>query len=563
VIKRILKALRWMECRRRRKTTSPYAINLEEWLRLPGYVIRYVATVLAHSAAPKHLARRFDAIAQKKSHIFVGPFPFASTTATLLFFWLSLCLPRRLGALLPTEEWKRTGFFAALLLVSPIYLAVAAVLIRVASFLAEHITRTRAASDRDDYRRPPFWTLGGENAFAWWRVLFLSDPKTWIRLRYPRVLRIVYCSSYAYLLSAPIFTLLLWTGFFVLRLANSSGRFSNFAGLVPPLALIYFVLAEIVVISPLAQFLSAGMTAPTKFMVAAVGGYWFRDVGFLRKTVNRIELSSAHTANPTYKMKLQWVLWCLEIDVGIYRAACLPFPADLAQLFSLDAILDSVATKYPDFAVGHLRLIMAGPGGPDSLCCRRRRKKKRLPAPSRVYLIAREPRTKAVTIKVGTPAPAETRWRALKSYTFGTHEFEVGYSGAGPTNAAVSILADYFDQPPTVVMDYWRDRKGRPSFAANLYQSFERDVIQWIRLEPGESHTLRGSDIADWIAENHQEYLTGLEFVRCAQCGRTLWRDPDRYPSRGYPCDELWLEAVRAFENKHQTHTQLTGPADL
>lgn len=87
--------------------------------------------------------------------------------------------------------------------------------------------------------------------------------------------------------------------------------------------------------------------------------------------------------------------------------------------------------------------------------------------------------------------------------------FESGYGGSGPADLALSILADFLGVWPEQIKAVneraltlsVQDRKHLP---IRLHQLFKADYIAGSkrRLEPGESYSIKGDEIARWIERN-------------------------------------------------------------
>jgi hypothetical protein len=87
--------------------------------------------------------------------------------------------------------------------------------------------------------------------------------------------------------------------------------------------------------------------------------------------------------------------------------------------------------------------------------------------------------------------------------------FETGYGGSGPADLALSILADFLGVTPAqnkAILDRAltlsvQDRKHIP---LRLHQLFKSDFIagRERRLEPGQSYTIQGEKIRQWIEKN-------------------------------------------------------------
>ena len=71
--------------------------------------------------------------------------------------------------------------------------------------------------------------------------------------------------------------------------------------------------------------------------------------------------------------------------------------------------------------------------------------------------------------------------------------FETGYSGSGPAELALSILADHFNERAAL-----RPAAGRLHCWA-LHQQFKEHFIAPNQLEPGEEYTITTEAIDEWL----------------------------------------------------------------
>jgi Family of unknown function (DUF6166) len=73
--------------------------------------------------------------------------------------------------------------------------------------------------------------------------------------------------------------------------------------------------------------------------------------------------------------------------------------------------------------------------------------------------------------------------------------FECGYSGSGPADLALSILADHFGEEPTPV----QVRRGELRAWAP-HQAFKRDMVASLHLHRGQRAVIAGEDLERWLA---------------------------------------------------------------
>lgn len=84
--------------------------------------------------------------------------------------------------------------------------------------------------------------------------------------------------------------------------------------------------------------------------------------------------------------------------------------------------------------------------------------------------------------------------------------FEFGYLGSGPADLALSILADYFDAPPELVLRRLRgpldvdgtNARDNAEAVVRLYQSFKEDFIARQR---GSEFSITADDIDRWLRD--------------------------------------------------------------
>ena len=81
--------------------------------------------------------------------------------------------------------------------------------------------------------------------------------------------------------------------------------------------------------------------------------------------------------------------------------------------------------------------------------------------------------------------------------------FETGYSGNGPADLALAILADYLQESGRLVLEAAAGRGTSAALAA--HQDFKRDFIARFVLGFGEKVLLRGDWIELWLA--HRQVL--------------------------------------------------------
>ena len=73
---------------------------------------------------------------------------------------------------------------------------------------------------------------------------------------------------------------------------------------------------------------------------------------------------------------------------------------------------------------------------------------------------------------------------------------EWGYAGSGPADLALSILADYFDEPVVQVQSALRSQWSPRSKAATLHQRFKEDFLARERRDEWQ---IRGDVIEVWL----------------------------------------------------------------
>jgi len=74
--------------------------------------------------------------------------------------------------------------------------------------------------------------------------------------------------------------------------------------------------------------------------------------------------------------------------------------------------------------------------------------------------------------------------------------FQWGYLGSGPADLALAILADYFDEPPELVLAALRSLWAPRSKAAALHQSFKE---RFVANEQRDEWELHSDDIEAWL----------------------------------------------------------------
>ncbi len=84
--------------------------------------------------------------------------------------------------------------------------------------------------------------------------------------------------------------------------------------------------------------------------------------------------------------------------------------------------------------------------------------------------------------------------------------FETGYSGSGPADLALSILADHLGVTPDRIGKIWKgawswDDSKDPlaAKALRLHQEFKAHFIASRRLERGNSYEIQSAHIAAWV----------------------------------------------------------------
>ena len=102
--------------------------------------------------------------------------------------------------------------------------------------------------------------------------------------------------------------------------------------------------------------------------------------------------------------------------------------------------------------------------------------------------------TSVVVQNVGD-GPAERRPLTHISYHL-PDGFEWGYAGSGPADLALAILADYFNEPPELVLAALRSMWTPRSKAAALHQSFKEGFVA---TEHRHEWQLPGDEIEVWL----------------------------------------------------------------
>src|SRR3990170_4477229 len=74
--------------------------------------------------------------------------------------------------------------------------------------------------------------------------------------------------------------------------------------------------------------------------------------------------------------------------------------------------------------------------------------------------------------------------------------FEWGYAGSGPADLALAILADYFGEPPELVLTALRSLWAPRSKAAALHQPFKE---QFLARERRDEWSLASDAIIAWL----------------------------------------------------------------
>lgn len=96
--------------------------------------------------------------------------------------------------------------------------------------------------------------------------------------------------------------------------------------------------------------------------------------------------------------------------------------------------------------------------------------------------------------------------------------FETGYSGNGPADLALSILADHFevsDKQIAEAIQHWRMREdgGQAERALLYHQQFKNRFIAARQLANGQSYEILGAEIASWLAEPLRDRAAAQEAV--------------------------------------------------
>jgi hypothetical protein len=78
--------------------------------------------------------------------------------------------------------------------------------------------------------------------------------------------------------------------------------------------------------------------------------------------------------------------------------------------------------------------------------------------------------------------------------------FEVGYSGNGPADLALSILADWLDASRAPERYRWPE--GREAWVWDLHQEFKRRWLAGLQVEPGQRAELAAHELRAFVAEH-------------------------------------------------------------
>ncbi len=79
--------------------------------------------------------------------------------------------------------------------------------------------------------------------------------------------------------------------------------------------------------------------------------------------------------------------------------------------------------------------------------------------------------------------------RPLTHVPYHSPGFQWGYLGSGPADLALAILADYFDEPPELVLAALRSMWAPRSKAATLHQSFKERIVANEQRDEWELHS--------------------------------------------------------------------------
>lgn len=109
-----------------------------------------------------------------------------------------------------------------------------------------------------------------------------------------------------------------------------------------------------------------------------------------------------------------------------------------------------------------------------------------------------------VRVVVGTPLDGECALPHVVLHS--PSGFEWGYGGSGPSDLALSILADYLGEDPEAVRASGKSHLARPTLAFKLHCLFTGSIIA--RLAPGPGihcyWRLTGRDIRAWLETSAQ-----------------------------------------------------------
>lgn len=113
--------------------------------------------------------------------------------------------------------------------------------------------------------------------------------------------------------------------------------------------------------------------------------------------------------------------------------------------------------------------------------------------------------TRSTSGQIGVLVKADNRNATLLKHCnlHSPDGFETGYSGSGPADLAVSILADYFGVEPkrveNVYKKAWSLEDNHASRAIHLHHLFKAHFIAPRKLEKGQSYKISGHEISTWL----------------------------------------------------------------
>lgn len=91
------------------------------------------------------------------------------------------------------------------------------------------------------------------------------------------------------------------------------------------------------------------------------------------------------------------------------------------------------------------------------------------------------------------------------------HGFNCGSRGCGPTDLAMSILADFFGEPRCEIEGYWKGLLNGVRHrlrSVDLYQGFREFFLVPMKLDVGETDVISSTQIELWLQSVSLEFLS-------------------------------------------------------